>query len=174
MLTNPLQINVEWREPSRQFVVLPNILRQIHAGATRNLYLKNIPPTLTEERLRNDLDHIANLSVEKIILEKSKNAVQVNLNSVCVACFARTCLKSRAYYKGTKIDFGADDCAKSLPDPKAYTPKQETKPKPERKISNRFDALAIGDVGEGCGDLFGDDIEDIGSWADCITEERGI
>lgn len=172
MLTNPRQINVEWREPSRQFVVLPNILRQIHAGATRNLYLKNIPPTLTEERLRNDLDHIANLSVEKIILEKSKNAVQVNLNSVCVACFARTCLKSRAYYKGTKIDFGADDCAKSLPDLKAYNPKQEAKPKPERKISNRFDALAI-DVREGCGDLFDDDTDGTGSWADCTADGTG-
>lgn len=118
------------------------------------------------------MDHIANLSVEKIILEKSKNSVQVNLNSVCVACFARTCLKSRAYYKGTKVDFGADDCAKSLPDPRVYK-KQETKSKPERKISNRFDALAIDDDREGREDLFSDDTEGAGSWADCITDETG-
>lgn len=119
------------------------------------------------------MDHIANLSVEKIILEKSKNAVQVNLNSVCVACFARTCLKSRAYYKGTKVDFGADDCAKSLPDFKAYNPKQETRSKPERKISNRFDALAIADAREERGELFGDGIEGTESWADSITDGTG-
>lgn len=123
--------------------------------------------------MRNDLDHIANLSVEKIVFEKPKNAVQVNLNSVCVACFARTCLKSRAYYKGTKIDFGADDCAKSLPDFKAYKPKQETKSKPERKISNRFDALAVDDGGEEDGDLFGDSAEGTESWADSVTDETG-
>lgn len=123
--------------------------------------------------MRNDLDHIANLSVERIVFEKPKNAVQVNLNSVCVACFARTCLKSRAYYKGTKIDFGADDCAKSLPDFKAYKPKQETKSKPERKISNRFDALAVDDGGEEDGDLFGDSTEGTESWADSVTDETG-
>lgn len=153
--------------------MLPNILRQIHAGATRNLYLKNVPSTLTEERLRNDLDHIANLSVEKIVFEKAKNVVQVNLNSVCVACFARTCLKSRAYYKGTKIDFGIDDCARSLPDFKTYRPKQRVKPKTERKISNRFDALAVDDGGEEGGDLFDDDTEGTESWADSITDGTG-
>ncbi|KAG0127693.1 hypothetical protein HOY82DRAFT_613093 [Tuber indicum] len=165
------RVNVEWREQARQFVVLPNILRQIHSGATRNLHLKNIPPTLTEARLRDDLDHIANLSIEKIEFDKTRNSVQVNLNSVCVACFARTCLKSRAYYKGTKIEFGADECAKSLPDLKAYKPKQEPKVKPERKISNRFDALAL-DCGEG-GWNAGDDAGETEDWADSVTNGIG-
>ncbi|RPA97861.1 hypothetical protein L873DRAFT_1828869 [Choiromyces venosus 120613-1] len=165
------RVNVEWREQARQFVVLPNILRQIHSGATRNLHLRNIPSTLTETRLRDDLDHIANLSIEKIVFDKARNSVQVNLNSVCVACFARTCLKSRAYYKGTKIEFGADECAKSLPDFKAYKPKQEPKANPERKISNRFDALAL-DGGEDDWDA-SDDAGGTEDWADSVTNGTG-
>ncbi|PWW75527.1 hypothetical protein C7212DRAFT_198100 [Tuber magnatum] len=165
------RVNVEWREQARQFVVLPNILRQIHSGATRNLHLRNVPSTLTETRLRDDLDHIANLSIEKIVFDKARNSVQVNLNSVCVACFARTCLKSRAYYKGTKIEFGADECAKSLPDFKTYRPKQEPKAKPERKISNRFDALAL----EGGEDGWNasDDAGETEDWADSVTNGSG-
>lgn len=79
-------------------------------------------------------------------------------------------MKSRAYYKGTKIDFGADDCAKSLPDLKVYNPKQEAKSKPERKISNRFDALAIDDSRE---ELFGNGTEGTENWADSIIDEAG-
>lgn len=71
-------------------------------------------------------------------------------------------MKSRAYYKGTKIDFGVDDCAKSLPDLKVYNPKQEAKSKSEKKISNRFDALAIDDS---------NDTEGTENWADSITSE---
>ncbi|KAL7275459.1 hypothetical protein RUND412_001587 [Rhizina undulata] len=166
------RINLEWREPARQFVVLPNILRQIHAGATRNLLLCNIPSNLTEQRLLDDLDHIANLSVEKIVFDKVANTVQVNLNSVCVACFARTCLKSRAFYKRIKVDFGIDECAKSLPDFKAYrkeTPRQNLQ---EKKIANRFDALALDDDNDDDDDDDDDGLlEDNGtteSWADSV------
>lgn len=82
-------------------------------------------------------------------------------------------MKSRAYYKGTKIDFGADDCAKSLPDLKVYNTKQEAKPKPERKISNRFDALAIRDDKEEHKYLSGDGTGGTENWADSITDGTG-
>lgn len=100
--------------------------------------------------------------------------MQVNLNSVCVACFARTCLKSRAYYKGTKVEFGPDECAKSLPEFKAYKPKQpEAKVRPERKASNRFDALALALEDEDAGDDDDgndDDLTETEDWADSVEE----
>ncbi|KAI5794313.1 hypothetical protein DFH27DRAFT_565871 [Peziza echinospora] len=109
------RINVDWREPTRQFVILNNIMSAISRGGTRNLLLSKIPPNLTPARIREDLDHIHNLHIEKI--EARPGAIVVNLNSVCVALFARTCLMSRGAYKGVKIEFAQDECAGRLPPP---------------------------------------------------------
>lgn len=136
------RINVEWREPSRQFVILNNIMSAISRGATRNLLLSKVPPTLTEVRIREDLDHIHNLHVEKI--EMKGGSILVNLNSVCVALFARTCLMSRGSYKGVKIEFAADECAGRLPTPKR---RDFERKQVQEKIApkNRFDILALSD-----------------------------
>ena len=134
------QINVEWREPSRQFVILNNIMSAISRGATRNLLLSKVTPTLTEDRIREDLDHIHNLHVEKI--EIQGGSVVVNLNSVCVALFARTCLMSRSSYKGVRIEFAVDECAGKLPAPKR---KDIERKRVQGKVfpNNRFDVLAM-------------------------------
>lgn len=111
----------------------------ISRGATRNLLLSKVPPTLTEERIREDLDHIHNLHVEKIVIQGV--SIVVNLNSVCVALFARTCLMSRSSYKGVKIEFAVDECAGKLP---ASKRKDIERKRVQEKVSppNRFDVLA--------------------------------
>lgn len=143
------RVDVKWRDQKRQFVILRNVLRQIHHdGASRILVLRNIPHTLTEERLREDLDHIANLRVEKMIRIDGGRGIQCNLNSICAALFARTCLRSRAYYKVCKIEFGTDECAKPLPDIKEYHQQTRQKPNLPQRRGNRFDALFAEDGGE--------------------------
>ena len=112
----------------------------ISRGATRNLLLSKVPPTLTEARIRDDLEHIHNLHVEKV--EIRGGSILVNLNSVCVALFARTCLMSRSSYKGVKIEFAADDCAGRLP---ILKKKEVERQKVQEKTvpKNRFDILAM-------------------------------
>ncbi|KAF8427873.1 hypothetical protein EV426DRAFT_529147 [Tirmania nivea] len=160
------RINVEWREPSRQFVILNNIMSAISRGATRNLLLSKVPPSLTEERIREDLDHIHNLHVEKIEMEGG--SVLVNLNSVCVALFARTCLMSRSSYKGVKIEFTADECAERLPTPER---KNFERKKVQEKAApkNRFDILTMAEEGE---DENGEEEEEEEVLSDDATEKE--
>ena len=116
-------------------------------GASRVLKIRNAPQSLTDERLRLDLDHIANLHVEKTFRTNGGKDVQCNLNSVCVALFARTCLRSRAYYKVTQIEFGVDECATPLPDYHtqfAKGPRQKDSPK--QPYANRYNALPAEDA----------------------------
>ena len=168
-------MDIKWREASRQFVILRNILRQIqHDGASRILRLRNAPSSLTEERLCNDLDHITNLRFEKIVRLNGGRDLQINLNSVCAALFARTCLRSRAYYKVCKIEFGVDECSQALPDPSSgiggiggigggggpsqrqrkkqqqqeHRQEQQLQQQQQQRRANRFDALLADDGGE--------------------------
>ncbi|KAF8246270.1 hypothetical protein K440DRAFT_369831 [Wilcoxina mikolae CBS 423.85] len=181
------RVDIKWREASRQFVILRNVSRQIqHDGASRILRLRNVPSSLTEERLREDLDHIANLRVERIVRLNGGSDIQCNLNSVCAALFARTCLRSRANYKVCKIEFGVDECAKPLPDFKEYKPpRQKTSPQQKQQRANRFDALFADDGGEENGDDSGDETVSVSTftqddddtsvcesnWADSIAAE---
>ncbi|KAI5815576.1 hypothetical protein BZA77DRAFT_74341 [Pyronema omphalodes] len=139
------RVEIRYREPSRQFTILRNVLRQIqNDGASRVLRLRKVSPSITDQRLRDDLDHIANLRIEKLI-RTSPSEIICNLNSVCAALFARTCLRSRAAYKGCKIEFGIDDCAQPLPDQGGnYYGKQEKYRRVSEDIRgrNRFDVFS--------------------------------
>lgn len=141
----------------------------ISRGATRNLLLSKVPPTLTEARIRDDLDHIHNLHVEKI--EMKGSSILVNLNSVCVALFARTCLMSRSSYKGVKIEFAVDECAGKLPTPKR---KDFERKKVQEKAtpSNRFNILATTEDGENEEEDAGEEEEEEVS-SDDVTEKEG-
>ncbi|KAF8466397.1 hypothetical protein BDZ91DRAFT_725335 [Kalaharituber pfeilii] len=161
------RINVDWREPSRQFVILNNIMSAISRGATRNLLLSKIPQNLTEARIREDLDHIHNLHVEKV--EIRGDSMLVNLNSVCVALFARTCLMSRGAYKGVKIEFAPDECAGKLPAPKRIDERKNLEKKAAPK--NRFDILAMPQE-EGDGEEDEQDGEDENTSEDATEKEE--
>jgi hypothetical protein len=87
--------------------------------------------------------------VEKITRYNAGKDIQCNLNSVCAALFARNCLKSRAYYKVCKIDFGVDECAKPLPDFKEHRKTVSVRERWSSNHTNRFDALFNDDETEG-------------------------
>ena len=82
------------------------------SGATRNVIVRGIHPSITEERIREDLDHIHNLVVISISFKHGD--AYISLNSINNALFARTCMMSRAAYKGMKIEWYSDECSKPL------------------------------------------------------------
>jgi hypothetical protein len=68
---------------------------------------------LNEGGIREDLEHIHNLIVISVTINKGD--IYISTNSVHNALFARTCMMSRSLYKGLKIDWYPDECANPLP-----------------------------------------------------------
>ncbi|KAL3425724.1 hypothetical protein PVAG01_02515 [Phlyctema vagabunda] len=101
------RIEIRWND--RQFILSNNIARNISLGATRNLVVRNCANKHTEETIRGDLEHIHNLVVIKVVF--NGHDAHISTNSVHNAMFARTCMKSRAIYRGSKIEWDADECA---------------------------------------------------------------
>ncbi|KAF3031671.1 hypothetical protein E8E12_001339 [Didymella heteroderae] len=104
---------LEFRWADRQFHVPPHISNKIAGGATRNLILRRVAGRVLEEQIREHLDHIHNLVVVDIHFQNGD--VHISTNSIHNALFARTCMMSRTVYKGTRIDWGPDECAAALP-----------------------------------------------------------
>jgi len=98
---------------------------------------------LTEQRLRDDMEHISNL----VIIDVKFNGADAYLytNSIGYATFARTCMMSRMEYKGCKIWFFDDECDVALPQrretsfvPPSVAAKQKSQ---KSKAPNRFGLL---------------------------------
>ena len=51
---------VAWAWNDRKFILPGHVANKINSGATRNLVIRKCPPIITEEKLREDLDHIHN------------------------------------------------------------------------------------------------------------------
>lgn len=122
---------------------------KIGIGATRNLIIRNVHPNITAERIREDLDHIHNLIVIDISFQNGN--VHVSLNSVHNSLFSRTCMMSRAVYKGMRIEWYADECAQPLPK-MPQPPKKENVAQPMKKVSttvNRFQMLNLDGTEDG-------------------------
>ena len=69
----------------------------------------------------------------------------LSLNSIHNSLFARTCMMSRAAYKGMRIEWYPDECAQSLPKMQ-FAPKRENTqqlPKKPQPMVNRFQMLNI-------------------------------
>ena len=83
----------------------------------------------------------------------------IGMNSIHNSLFARTCMMSRATYKGLKIEWYEDECSLPLPEPKQVL-KENTMPnkKPRFKAINRFEMLGID--GNDTEDGADDDVED--------------
>jgi hypothetical protein len=106
------QVEVRWND--RQFRLPNHVANKIAMGATRNIVVRNgASKNLNESGIREDLEHIHNLVV--ISLTISKGDIFISTNSVHNALFARTCMMSRAIYKGLRIDWYPDECAGPLP-----------------------------------------------------------
>src|SRR5256885_2965209 len=123
-------------------MLLGHVSSKIHAGATRNILIRGGASKFTKQQIREDLEHIHNLVVVDFSVDAGN--VLISLNSVNNALFARTCMMSRASYKGHRIEYYADDCAGPLPKVQ-YVPKQEPQApvKKENKTVNRFQVLNI-------------------------------
>lgn len=144
------QLEFAWND--RQFILPSHVANKIGTGATRNLIIRGIHPNIKEDRLRDDLDHIHNLVVISITFESGD--AYLSLNSIHNSLFARTCMMSRATYKGMRIEWYPDECAQPLPKAQ-HTPRREYKqmaPKKQSPISNRFQMLNMDGTEDGTGD----------------------
>ncbi|EED20544.1 conserved hypothetical protein [Talaromyces stipitatus ATCC 10500] len=104
------KVDLSWS--NSQFILRPYIKQSIlHNGATRNLIIHNANPNITSALIREHLEHIHNLIIVDIRFNHSNSSVCICTNSVHNAMFARSCMRSRAAYKGMRIDFGVDECA---------------------------------------------------------------
>jgi len=137
------RVQIGWNE--RQFVLPGHIAHKIAIGATRNLVVRGINQSFTELSIRNDLDHIHNLVVIKVSFERGD--VHISTNSVHNALFARTCMMSRAIYKGLKIEWEADECADPIQklQPPVRDEQKKSKKKKSSNMINRFGVLNVED-----------------------------
>ena len=121
-------------------------------NASRNLVLRFVKPHMTAESIREDLEHIYHLEV--VNMNFSGGHCFISLNSVSLACTAKSCMQSRQKYKGVRIEFYPDECGQPLPDVPPRTRNKASKPDlpskgatmPSRRRRgpnvNRFEALA--------------------------------
>lgn len=140
---------VEFAWNDRQFVLPGHVANKISIGATRNLVIRGVHPNITEQKLREDLDHIHNLII--ISISYQSGDARLSLNSIHNGLFARTCMMSRAMYKGMKIEWYPDECALPLPR-QQWIPKKENVPQPIGKTHvalNRFHLLNMDGTEDG-------------------------
>ncbi|KAL6718394.1 hypothetical protein ACLMJK_004483 [Lecanora helva] len=139
------RLEFSWNE--RQFILPAHVFNKIGIGATRNLVIRNVQPSITEDSIREDLDHIHNLVIINVTFQHGN--VYLQLNSIHNSLFARTCMMSRATYKGMRIEWCPDKCSEPLPKIQV-APKKENVAPPVVKNSpmmNRFQMLNIDDDG---------------------------
>lgn len=150
-----IQLEFAWND--RQFILPGHVANKIGIGATRNLIIRGVHANITEDRLRDDLDHIHNLVVINISFENGD--AHVSLNSIHNSLFARTCMMSRVTYKGMRIEWYPDECAQPLPKTQ-HVPKKEIRqppPKKQNPIANRFQMLNMDGTEDGTEDGSDDD-----------------
>ncbi|KAI9699495.1 MAG: hypothetical protein M1820_007126 [Bogoriella megaspora] len=147
---NQKRLEIRWND--RQFQLSGHIAYKISTGATRNIVIHGGASKLTEEGIREDMEHIHNLVIVDVSFQE--NDVYVSTNSIYNAVFARTCMMSRAAYKGLKIGWYADECEGPLPQ---QQPRRQaaSEPKPSKSTMplNRFSLLDVdGESEEGSDD----------------------
>ncbi|KAH7127695.1 hypothetical protein EDB81DRAFT_846505 [Dactylonectria macrodidyma] len=135
---------VELRWADRQFTVPSHVAHKITVGATRNLVIHNCDPNHTEESIRDDLEHIHNLVV--IHIDFVRGDCFISTNSIHNAMFARTCMMSRVKYRGSRIQWAADECAQPLAQVQVSRRNSTlaAKTQPTNRMANRFQLLNLG------------------------------
>ncbi|GJC86813.1 negative regulator of differentiation 1 [Colletotrichum liriopes] len=132
----------------KRFTLPGHVASKVGIGATRNLIVRRCDPRLTEEVIRDDLEHIHNLVVVRVTF--SDGSCHISTNSVHNAMFARTCMMSRQKYKGSKIEWDADECAQ--PSEATQTHRVQTHVNPSKRpmnpMANRFEILKLYDNGD--------------------------
>jgi hypothetical protein len=133
------RVDISWSD--RQFILPNHVAGKVKGGATRNLVIRNAYQSFyTEQRIREDLDHIHQLVVVEV--NHDHGDVYISLNSVHNALYARTCMMSRMMYKGKKIEFYPDNCEQPLPELTFTKSRRESKvPQKLNPLANRFEML---------------------------------
>ncbi|KAG8530008.1 uncharacterized protein KY384_005490 [Bacidia gigantensis] len=142
------RLEFSWNE--RQFILPGHVANKIGIGATRNLVIRGVHNNITEERLRDDLDHIHNLVVIEVTFERGDAFIE--LNSIHNSLFARTCMMSRTGYRGMKIEWYPDECSQPLPKKQSNFRKENRVPSPSKRLNtavNRFQMLGIDGTEDG-------------------------
>lgn len=128
------RIEVQWND--RQFRMPSHVGNKIGMGASRNIVIRNgTSRNLTEQGIRDDMEHIHNLVVISVTINKKGGDVFISTNSVHNALFARTCMMSRQPYKGLKIEYYPDECAVPLPKVPGRALVSTPAPAANRKVS---------------------------------------
>ncbi|KAI1816817.1 hypothetical protein GGS20DRAFT_583163 [Poronia punctata] len=137
---------VRW--PERQFILSAHVANKLASGVSRNMIIRRCAAQHTEDSVREDLEHIHNLAVIKV--EFVGGSCYIKTNSVHNAMFARTCMMSRAKYKGSKIEWDVDECDRPFEPTRTTQPhlSQQRRPPVQaaaKKARNRFDMLRLDD-----------------------------
>ncbi|KUJ19842.1 uncharacterized protein LY89DRAFT_666691 [Mollisia scopiformis] len=135
------RVEIRWND--RQFILPGHVANKVSIGATRNLVIYNCSPKHTEDKIREDLEHIHNLVVIKVSFAGQN--VYISTNSVHNAMFARTCMMSRSIYKGSKIEWDNDECAAPLERPLQSRKENIPQKKKAAPLMNRFHLLNMDD-----------------------------
>lgn len=147
------RLEVTWAD--RQVGLPGHIQRQVYnQGASRNIVVRFAKHEMTEETIREDLEHIHNLEVVSVVTANSH--IFISLNGIQFAITARHCMQSRLKYKGTRIEFFEDECDQVLPpiERKIYKKPRENKRPATVSMANRFALLfEDDDVSPGEGEL---------------------
>ncbi|KAI0014000.1 hypothetical protein F4779DRAFT_560214 [Xylariaceae sp. FL0662B] len=138
------RVFIRWAD--RHFHLAGHVASKIAIGATRNMIIRRCDPKHTEDAIREDLEHIHNLVVIKI--EFLGGSCYIKTNSVHNAMFARTCMMSRAKYKGSRIEWDIDECDRPIETVSRVHPKPQriaSTKKPTVSMQNRFASLRLDD-----------------------------
>ncbi|KAK6383678.1 hypothetical protein LTS17_002970 [Exophiala oligosperma] len=129
------KVSVVWND--RQLSLTPHLAHRTASGATRNLMIRYCKKYMTDESIREDLDHIHNLQI--VSIHHSGPHCVISLSSVQGATAARSCMYTRQKYKSVRIEFYPDECAQPIPEwqPKDYHMSKS----PCIEIRNRFEVF---------------------------------
>jgi len=116
---------------------------KISNGATRNLVIHGGASKLSELQIREDMEHIHNLVILDVKIEKGD--IYLSTNSINNASFARTCMISRRDYKGLNIEWYRDECDGPLPKPQlqAFTIPVQARKTAARRGMNPYAPLFV-------------------------------
>lgn len=109
--------------------------------------IRSVNASITEDRLREDLDHIHNLVI--IDVSYQDGDCYIELNSIHNSLFARTCMMSRAGYKGLRIEWYADECAQPLLKTRYASEKESKSPRSPKKANAMANRFQMFDMDEG-------------------------
>lgn len=107
------RLKVGWGKPT----ALPSaVLAAVQTGASRNVYLGNIDPHITEDKLREDFAEYG--EIELVNTLKEKNCGFVNFTSISSAMKAIDGIRAKEEYKKYRINYGKDRCGNPPRGPK--------------------------------------------------------